>query len=436
MVWWSVVALAGGVPQDPVWLDADPLSPRTCVSFVPEAGPFKRRDTDAWSEVRAALEAGDVARAAALVRPLKPHPARRTVLAAAYLAGEGLAIDLEPVVEKHPDDPCLRLLAAAVASKRGDVKAAARHVDAAAALWPEHPDVRLFQMSTGASWKERAEEALRASPDDVRLLTAVAQLAEQREEPELARRAYGRLVELGEEHYRDRLAALALHTGDLHTYLSLALPAHPAPVAAIAEAVDKAAAFRAWLGLTGPEDRLEALFVTDHGTIRCQLHHVEAPITVMNFVALARGAITWSDRGLPTARPLYDGTIFHRVIPGFMIQGGDPEGTGRGGPGYRFADEPSPRARFDRAGLLAMANAGPDTNGSQFFITEVPTPHLSGRHTIFGACDAASQAIVRRIARVETDDEGRPYQDVVLREVRFERVGAGDALQRARQVEQ
>ncbi len=133
-------------------------------------------------------------------------------------------------------------------------------------------------------------------------------------------------------------------------------------------------------------EALFATFKTSAGDIVVKLLPEKAPKTVENFVGLAEGTKEWTD---PTTRqkvtrPLYDGTVFHRVIPDFMIQGGDPLGTGYGGPGFKFADEIGPDNRFDRPGLLAMANAGPNTNGSQFFITEVPTPHLNRGHTIFG----------------------------------------------------
>jgi peptidyl-prolyl cis-trans isomerase A (cyclophilin A) len=126
----------------------------------------------------------------------------------------------------------------------------------------------------------------------------------------------------------------------------------------------------------------------------------KAPKTVENFVALAEGTKKWTDprTGMPSTTPLYDGTIFHRVIPDFMIQGGDPRGDGTGGPGYKFEDEIGPDNKFDRPGLLAMANAGPNTNGSQFFITEVPTPHLNRGHTIFGEV-VKGQELVPKIAR-------------------------------------
>lgn len=146
---------------------------------------------------------------------------------------------------------------------------------------------------------------------------------------------------------------------------------------------------------------LYATFDTSMGTIVCKLFSKDAPKTVENFVGLATGAKVWRDPKSGQemkGKPLYDGTIFHRVIPNFMIQGGDPLGTGTGTPGYRFADEIHPDDAFSRPGLLAMANAGPDTNGSQFFITEVATPHLNGHHTIFGEV-VCGLGLVGRIAR-------------------------------------
>jgi peptidyl-prolyl cis-trans isomerase A (cyclophilin A) len=164
---------------------------------------------------------------------------------------------------------------------------------------------------------------------------------------------------------------------------------------------------------------LRATLQTSMGTIRCRLFEDEAPITVANFVGLARGLHPWRhpETGELMNAPLYDGTRFHRVIPEFMIQGGDPLGTGMGGPGYRFANEVSEDLRHDRPGILSMANAGPHTNGSQFFITEAAHPHLDGGYNVFGACDDLD--IVRAIARVETDAQGmsRPVADVVLERV-------------------
>ncbi len=163
---------------------------------------------------------------------------------------------------------------------------------------------------------------------------------------------------------------------------------------------------------------LTAVFHTSMGKITCELYPEEAPLTVDNFVFLARGSKKWTDpkTGEDVSCPLYDGTVFHRVIPDFMIQGGDPMGTGMGGPGYEFEDEISGKHRFDAPGILAMANAGPDTNGSQFFITVAPTPWLNGRHTIFGRV-VSGQDIVEAISMVDRDSGDKPLKPVVLNKV-------------------
>jgi peptidyl-prolyl cis-trans isomerase A (cyclophilin A) len=176
---------------------------------------------------------------------------------------------------------------------------------------------------------------------------------------------------------------------------------------------------------------LTATLRTSQGTVQVRLFPDHAPKTVRNFVDLAEGTREWTDpRTRRSAQgKLYDGTIFHRVIPRFMIQGGDPLGTGTGGPGYEFADEIHPDLQFDRPYLLAMANAGPGTNGSQFFITVVPTPHLNGRHTIFGEVISGSN-VVDEISKVKTARNDRPAQDVVLESVEIERPpgqGAGES---------
>lgn len=170
---------------------------------------------------------------------------------------------------------------------------------------------------------------------------------------------------------------------------------------------------------------LYATLSTSKGDVRIQLFGDHAPKTVRNFVDLAQGSREWTDprTGRPATGPLYDGTVFHRVIAGFMIQGGDPLGTGTGGPGYRFQDEFHPELQFDRPYLLAMANAGPGTNGSQFFITVGPTPHLNRRHTIFGeVADQESRDVVDAIASTPTGAMDRPREDVVLEKVTIERV--------------
>ena len=165
-----------------------------------------------------------------------------------------------------------------------------------------------------------------------------------------------------------------------------------------------------------------ATFVTSLGQFTVRLMPEHAPTTVANFTGLATGEKEWTDprTGQRSSARLYDGTVFHRVIPDFMIQGGDPLGTGRGGPGYKFGDEIHPDLVFDRPYLLAMANAGPGTNGSQFFVTTVPTPWLNGKHTIFGeVIDGAD--VVDLISRLKTGSQDRPVEDVILESVTVER---------------
>ncbi len=171
-------------------------------------------------------------------------------------------------------------------------------------------------------------------------------------------------------------------------------------------------------------EELYATLKTNQGDILIRLLPNHAPKTVRNFVDLATGERQWIDpnTGQPSTDPLYDGTVFHRVIEGFMIQGGDPLGNGTGGPGYEFADEFHPDLAFTEPYLLAMANAGPGTNGSQFFITVGSTSWLTGKHTIFGeVADEASQKVVDAIATTETNPRNdRPVKDVVIEKVVIE----------------
>ena len=162
-----------------------------------------------------------------------------------------------------------------------------------------------------------------------------------------------------------------------------------------------------------------ATFVTSQGSFTVTLMPEHAPKTVANFVELATGAREWTDPrdGKKRSDPLYAGTIFHRVIDGFMLQGGDPAGTGMGGPGYRFDDEcPADGPTFNQVGRLAMANAGPGTNGSQFFVTVAETPWLNGRHTIFGQVTEGYD-VVERIEKVAKGPQDRPVDDVVIERV-------------------
>ncbi len=171
-----------------------------------------------------------------------------------------------------------------------------------------------------------------------------------------------------------------------------------------------------------------AILDTTAGKMTCTLFPDKAPLGVENFIGLATGTKDWKNPvsgAMKHGVPLYDGTIFHRVIAGFMIQGGDPAGNGSGDPGYKFKNEVSPDLLFDQPGRLAYANSGRDTNGSQFFITEVATPHLNGNYTIFGQCDEATVALVKQIGHMATDPSNdRPFRPVKINHITIVKAGA------------
>ena len=178
-----------------------------------------------------------------------------------------------------------------------------------------------------------------------------------------------------------------------------------------------------------------AVIETTAGNLTCTLFPDKAPIGVENFIGLATGTKDWKNPVSGSNKhgvPLYDGTIFHRVIPSFMIQGGDPAGNGTGDPGYKFKNEVSSDLLFDKPGRLAYANSGPDTNGSQFFITEVAVPHLNGNYTIFGQCDETSAELVKKIARMATDPSNdRPFRPVKIVHIKIVREDAAAAAKPA-----
>lgn len=170
-----------------------------------------------------------------------------------------------------------------------------------------------------------------------------------------------------------------------------------------------------------------AIIETTAGKLTCTLFPDVAPIGVANFIGLAQGTKDWTNpisHAKKHGVPLYDGTIFHRVIPDFMIQGGDPAGSGSGDVGFEFKNETSPTLKFDRPGRLAYANAGPGTNGSQFFITEIPYPSLNGGYTLFGQCDEPTIVLVKQIARMGRDANDRPYRPVKIVHITITKGGA------------
>lgn len=199
-------------------------------------------------------------------------------------------------------------------------------------------------------------------------------------------------------------------------------PASNSPADQLPDAPSTTTQVRPTVAPTGPT----AVIDTTMGRLSCKLYDKQAPIAVANFIGLAEGTKDWTDPKTMKkvhGKPFYDGTVFHRVIPGFMIQGGDQVGDGTGDAGYFFNDEIDPDLTFDQPGRLAMANAGPGTNGSQFFITEVPTEYLNGKHTIFGQCDAHTVLLVASIARVDRSPADKPITPVVINHVTIVRDG-------------
>jgi peptidyl-prolyl cis-trans isomerase A (cyclophilin A) len=196
----------------------------------------------------------------------------------------------------------------------------------------------------------------------------------------------------------------------------------PASSQALPDAPSTTSQAKAPVTPTGPT----AVIDTTMGRLTCKFYDTQAPITVANFIGLAEGTKDWTDPATLKrvhGQPFYNGTTFHRVIPGFMIQGGDKAGNGTGDPGYLFQDEIDPSLTFDEPGRLAMANSGPSTNGSQFFITEVPVEQLNGKHTIFGQCDSHTVLLVASIARVARNSDDKPATPVVINKITIVREG-------------
>jgi peptidyl-prolyl cis-trans isomerase A (cyclophilin A) len=221
-----------------------------------------------------------------------------------------------------------------------------------------------------------------------------------------------------------RIASLLLLTSSVFAYSQQSTPTPSTPATPASQDLPDSPGTQAHISPqpTGPT----VVFETSMGQLTCKLFAKEAPETVANFIGLAEGTKDWTDpktKQKMHGKPLYDGTTFHRVIPEFMIQGGDPAGDGTGDPGYFFKDEFDADLNFDVPGRLAMANSGPNTNGSQFFITEVPTEYLNQKHTIFGQCNEHSVLMVQSIARVQRDGNDKPVDPVILKKVIIVREG-------------
>jgi peptidyl-prolyl cis-trans isomerase A (cyclophilin A) len=405
--------------------------PAICASPVTAAGPVEKEHRAALARGLTALQEMDLPTARATLAEAGDHPAAQSARAITSLQ-EGRSTEareqLRDLTTAWPTDGCLKQAAAYAALTDGQIPYGAALAEEARKLSPDLPAVMILhgftQMMTGDvdgaadTWRAVLAVAPMDPVANAALAAHYLRLGDALLALPLLEKAGEAGVDVG-----PMLPVAYYRAGELGKYLQVT-SAQGWPLGdggKLATSADPMADFRALLGIEGAQT-LWVTLQTSMGPLECELFWDKAPVTVGNFVGLARGTQPWVDprTGTPGSGPYYDGTVLHRVIPDFMIQMGDPTGTGTGDPGYRFADEIAPDLRFDRPGLLAMANGGPGTNGAQFFVTEVPTPHLSGRHTIFGACDEASLARVKEIARVPRDGMDKPMTPVVLESVTIE----------------
>jgi peptidyl-prolyl cis-trans isomerase A (cyclophilin A) len=401
------------------WLMGRPGFPAVCLSKVSAAGRLGS-DQAAYANALAALQEGDAVGArAAIESATDGHPAMDGLSGVLALL-EGRPLDARPIYRglaaDWPEDGCVHHTAGVVYLSAGLGRLARGFVRSAIRLQPDEIETRYLNglVERAAGDEESAARAFRdvvqRSPGHPGASLALASYHLARGDGLLAvpmlKSARDGGLEVG-----DTLARALYRAGEIGPYISEAsrLGWPLGDGGALATADDPLAAFAELLGV-GEDQKLIAEFSTSAGVLECELFWKEAPVTVGNFTGLATGRQAWVDprTGEAGVGPLYSETIFHRVIPEFMIQGGDANGDGTGSPGYRFADEIVPSLRFDVPGRLAMANSGPDTNGSQFFVTDVPTPHLNAKHTIFGQCSEASLEVVRKMARIPRNAQDMP----------------------------
>ncbi len=418
----------GATPEtglEPAWVSLGVDLPRLCVSQVPAAGRLPDKG-EAWSTGVAALQVGDTALATSRLQG--EHPGLVAARAALDLVAgrtEESRNALRDLANAWPDDACLQQAAGLAYFKAGKLKSGNGFVRAAVRLDPTHADTHLLDGLTRAWQGDRdgANRAYRASltrsphhPLASALLArdAIAIGDAASAIPWLEDALAGGLDVI------DQLPPAYFAAGQLSDYLRVTSAAGwpLGDDGALATAEDPETTLRELLGVV--DDTLTVALQTSMGTLTCELFWRDTPVTVANFIGLAKGTQPWTDptSSEPGIGSLFEGTVMHRVIPDFMIQMGDPTGTGSGHPGYRFEDEIVSSIRFDRPGMLGMANNGPDRNGSQFFVTEKPVPHLDGKHTIFGQCDDESLKVVKAIARVPTRGMDKPVVDIVLESVR------------------
>jgi cyclophilin family peptidyl-prolyl cis-trans isomerase len=416
--------------DDQTWMTGRPGYPAVCLSKIPIAGRLGP-DQAAYSNGLSALQEGDVVGArAAIESATGGHPAILGLQGVLALV-EGKPLDARPIYRDlaadFPEDGCVQHTAGVVYLSAGLGRLARGFVRSAIQLQPDELETRYLNglVERSAGDEESAARAFRdvvqRSPGHPGASLALASYHLARGDGLLAvpmlRAARDGGLEVG-----DTLARALYRAGDKGPYIQEAsrLGWPLGDGGALAKADAPLDAYRQLLGV-GEDGELSAFITTSAGPLECELFWEAAPVTVGNFVGLAKGTQPWRDPRTMEAGEgaLYPGTVFHRIIPEFMIQGGDARGDGTGDPGYRFADEIDPSLRFDKPGRLAMANSGPDTNGSQFFVTDVPTPHLNAKHTIFGQCTDASLDTVRRMARVPRDARDKPSVPIVLESIEF-----------------
>lgn len=425
-------------PSDAVALQLapTPASPTVCVSSVADAGPLKA-ELGAWDKAGTALKAGDTASARAAVAG-GTHPALMSMSIGADLLDEDFdaaRLKLIPLLDAHPEDGCLNEAAAWTYLNTGKDSLARTHVTKAMAADPASTNAHFLsasvslQMGKVDAASSTLRTVLQADPEHVgaNLLLGALYLMQGDELLALP------LLEKAQAGGGDASAYLAptyYGAGRIPEYLALASQAGW-PLGDGGKLATSENVWADYLTVLGISDgaTLGVTMETSMGTISCELFYKAAPLTVANFVGLAEGTIAWTDPKTAELMdgPLYDGTHFHRVISGFMVQGGDAmsrypdqaDEWGSGSPGYTFPDEISPRLRFDRPGVLAMANAGPGTNGSQFFVTDGPAEFLNGRHTIFGQCEPV--ILVGDMAAVSKDARDRPLDPLTLHHVHIQR---------------
>lgn len=421
-MWWLLISCATRVgPSAPDsealgWMDLGMDAPRLCLSPVSEAPGLSKGERQELAAARERVAAGEMG---VSLDGLADHPAR-TVLEGAILVQEGqngpARETFRDLANAYQGDACLQAAAAITAIRAFQPEYARPYLKTALELWPQDVDVRLIDAVMAAidGDGERVLGGLRQlaaeHPEDLRTRAWLGRALAARGDLDLAQPHLRAAWEAGLKSVEPALAEASRLGGDLDTYLRITGGSPPLPVDLRGQG-GALSTYRTTLGISGEQSTVE--IQTTLGTLTCELFWRHAPLTVGAFLGLARGGTPWMDEtGKTRTDPLTVGTSFHRVIPGFMVQGGDPRGDGTGGPGWAFADEVHTDLRFDRPGRLAMANSGPGTNGSQWFVTEVPTPHLNGKHTIFGQCDEASLEVVRAMGRVPRGEADRPVSPI------------------------